>query len=74
MKENTVVSGVFVVGVGIGFLLCQVLQDSSRRRREREQTRRQFQLEIESLRRDLDALHRDAKQLLQKRDTAPSPL
>jgi uncharacterized membrane-anchored protein YhcB (DUF1043 family) len=74
MTENTVVSGVFVVGVGIGFLLCQVLQDSSRRRREREQTRRQFQLEVESLRRDLDALRCDAKQLLQRRDTTPQPL
>ena len=70
MIENIVVPGVFIVGVGIGFLLCLVLQVSSRRRHERDQTRRLFQLEIESLRRDLDALRRDANQLLQRRDAA----
>jgi len=73
MNENSVSTGV-IIGAGIGFLLCLVLRDSSRRRRDRHQARRLFQLEVESLRRDLDALHDDVNRLFQPRDTAPSAL
>ena len=56
-------TGVFILGVGIGVLLCLIFETVSRRRRERNHTRRQFQLETESLRRDFESLRRDVDRI-----------
>lgn len=58
--------GVFIFGIEIGVLLCLIVQTLSCRRREQDQARRQFQLEIQSLRRDLDALRPEIDRMLQR--------
>ena len=67
MKKTTQSLASSVIGIGIGVLLCTVY----RRRRERYQRRRHFQLEMESLRHDFESLRGDIERQLQHRSTAP---
>jgi hypothetical protein len=60
---------VYILGIATGFSLCLALRRSSRRR-ERDQARRNFQLEVQLLRRDLEALRSDVARLFQPRDAA----
>ena len=61
----------FTLGIVVGVLLALVCVAFSQRRHERDQARRQFQLQTESLRRDLESLRSDVHRMLQPRSTTP---
>jgi hypothetical protein len=56
--------GVFILEIAIGAMLSQVLQTLSRRRREREHARRQFEREIQALREDFGYLRPEVNRML----------
>jgi len=66
---TTARSTIYIVGIATGLSLCFALRDSARRR-ERDQARRNFQNEVQLLRRDLEVLRVDIARIFQPRETA----
>jgi hypothetical protein len=66
---TTARSTIYIVGIATGLSLCFALRDSARRR-ERDQARRNFQNEVQLLRRDLEVLRSDVARIFQPRETA----
>ena len=60
---------IYMFGIATGFSLCFALRVSARRR-ERDQARRNFQNEVQLLRRDLEVLRSDVARIFQPRETA----